>query len=112
MTRALLIGREPGTDLGFSYGDREPYDAVVIGSLTLAQLLRFREEAVLAALAEGKTVIDVNFRGKFGLNIIAIENQDTINESVRPDHVFKKGDILYLSGSKSGFAKLSEWANG
>ena len=67
---------------------------------------------ILPQKAEGKTVIDVNFRGKFGLNIIAIENQDEINESVRPDYVFKNGDILYLSGSKSGFAKLSEWANG
>lgn len=62
--------------------------------------------------AEGKTVIDVNFRGKFGLNIIAIENQNEINESVRPDYIFKSGDVLYLSGSKSGFAKLSDWAKG
>lgn len=60
--------------------------------------------------AEGKTVVEVNFRGKFGLNIIAIENGDTVNESVRPDYTFKSGDILYLSGSKAGFAKLSEWA--
>ena len=38
------------------------------------------------------------------------ENGNEINESVRPDYVVKKGDILYLSGSKEGFAKLSEWA--
>ena len=66
----------------------------------------------LPAKAEGKSVIDVNFRGKFGLNIIAIENQNEINESVRPDYVFKEGDVLYLSGSKAGFAKLSDWAKG
>jgi len=56
MIRALLIGQEPGTELGFQYVTQPPYDAVVIGSLSLAQLLRFREESVLAALAEGKTV--------------------------------------------------------
>ena len=56
MTRALLLGKEPGMDLGFQYVQDEPYDAVVIGSLSLSQLLRFREEAVLEALAEGKTV--------------------------------------------------------
>ena len=56
MTRALLLGREPGTDLGFQYVSEPPYDAVVIGSMTLSQLLRFREEPVLAALAEGKPV--------------------------------------------------------
>ena len=56
MNRALLLGREPGTELGFQYVSEPPYDAVVIGSLTLSQLLRFREEKVLAALAEGKPV--------------------------------------------------------
>ena len=65
---------------------------------------------VLPSHVEGKSIIEVNFRGKLGLNIIAVENGNEINESVRPDYVFKKGDILYLSGSKEGFAKLSEWA--
>ena len=56
MTRALLLGNEPGTELGFQYVREKPFDAVVIGSLSLSQLLRFREEAVLEALAEGKAV--------------------------------------------------------
>ena len=56
MTRALLIGGEPGIELGYEYVQEPPYEAVVIGSLTLSQLLRFREERVLAALAEGKNV--------------------------------------------------------
>ena len=66
---------------------------------------------ILPAHIEGKKVIEANFRGEFGLNIIAIENGAEVNESVRPDYVFKKGDILYLSGSKEGFAKLSDWTN-
>ena len=56
MTRALLIGKEPGLELGYEYVSEGPFDAVVIGSLTLGQLLRFREERVLEALAEGKSV--------------------------------------------------------
>lgn len=56
MIRALLVGKEPGRDLGFSYVQELPYDAVVMGSLTLSQLLRFREESVLEALAQGKPV--------------------------------------------------------
>lgn len=56
MNRALLIGREPGAELGFSYVPEAPYEAVVIGSLTITQLLRFGEEVVLEALAEGKSV--------------------------------------------------------
>ena len=54
--RARLIGRCPPRDLGYTYGE-DAYDAVVIGSLTLGQLLCFHEEAVLCALAEGKPVI-------------------------------------------------------
>lgn len=56
MTKALLVGKEPGVCLGFDYVSQMPYEAVVIGSLSLGQLLRFREEGVLSAIAEGKTV--------------------------------------------------------
>lgn len=56
MNRALLIGKEPGIELGFSYVPETPYEAVVIGSLSIGQLLRFREERVLEALAQGKSV--------------------------------------------------------
>ena len=54
--KALLIGREPGTELGYQYVTEPPYDVLVIGSLTLSQLLRFDDERVLEALAEGKSV--------------------------------------------------------
>ena len=54
--KALLIGREPVTELGFRYVTEGEYDAVVIGSLEISQLLRFREEAALDALAAGKPV--------------------------------------------------------
>ena len=57
MTKALLIGKEPPAALGYTYVAQEPYDAVVIGSLTLSQALVLREEAVLTALAQGKTVV-------------------------------------------------------
>ena len=53
---ALLIGKEPVMELGYRYVSEPPWDAVVIGSLTLSELLRFREERVLSALAEGKPV--------------------------------------------------------
>ena len=57
MSRALLIGSEPGAALGYTYVAEAPFDAVVIGSLSLGQLLHFSQEQVLTALAEGKQVI-------------------------------------------------------
>ena len=56
MSRALLIGQRPATALEWEYVTEEPYEAVVIGSLSLSGLLRFDEERVLSALAEGKSV--------------------------------------------------------
>ena len=55
MTRALLIGDAP-EGLPYQYVDTPPFDAVVIGSLTLGQLLRFSDERVLESLAAGKSV--------------------------------------------------------
>ena len=54
--RALLIGAAPNRDLGYEYVQQMPYDAVVIGSLSLAQLLQFGIEEALEALAQGKAV--------------------------------------------------------
>ena len=54
--KALLIGQEPQAALGCEYVE-SGYDAVVIGSLTLGQLLRFSNERVLEALAQGKSVL-------------------------------------------------------
>lgn len=56
MIRALLIGTEPAAAMDYTYVQEPPYDAVMIGSLTLSQLLRFQEERVLQALADGKSV--------------------------------------------------------
>ncbi len=57
----------------------------------------------------GKTVLEMNLRARFGLNIIAIENGNTVIDIVQPDYVFQSGDILYLSGSKEGIIKLNTW---
>jgi len=57
MSRALLIGQEPANPLGYTYVQEAPFDAVVIGSLTLSQALRFADDRALNALAEGKSVV-------------------------------------------------------
>ena len=58
----------------------------------------------------GKTVLEVDLRGKFGLNIIALENSGTVIDTVSPDYEFRKGDILFVAGSNAGLNRLSEWA--
>lgn len=58
----------------------------------------------------GKSVVEVNLRGQFGLNIIAIENDGNVIDIITPTYVFRENDILFLSGAKSAFLKLSDWA--
>ena len=53
MNHAYLVGSAPPFSMGYEYSQEKPYDAVIIGSLTLQELLRFQEETVLSALAEG-----------------------------------------------------------
>ena len=57
----------------------------------------------------GQSVQEANLRGKFGVNIIAIENGNTIHETVSPGYVFQSGDILFVSGSREGLSRFSEW---
>ena len=57
MSRALLVGKEPGRPLPYTYVTLPPFDAVVIGSLTLGEMLHFSHEVALTALAEGKPVV-------------------------------------------------------
>lgn len=54
--RALLLGNAPERELGYRYVDEAPYEAVVIGSLALGELLCFRQEQALSALAKGMPV--------------------------------------------------------
>ncbi len=56
----------------------------------------------------GKTVMEANLRGRFGVNIVAIENGKKMNETILPDYVFKTGDILFISGRKDALNRLTE----
>ncbi len=57
----------------------------------------------------GKTVLEVDLRKQFGTNIIAIENNGYLMETIIPDYVFRKGDILFVSGSKDSLNQFSQW---
>lgn len=56
-----------------------------------------------------KTVLEVNVRAKFGLNIIAIENNGEVLDVITPNYAFRPNDMLYLCGSKKAITSISEW---
>ena len=47
---ALLLGDRPPDTLGYRLTDQAPYEAVLIGSLTAAELLHFAQGPALDAL--------------------------------------------------------------
>jgi len=57
----------------------------------------------------GNTVLSVDLRGNFGLNIVAIENGGSLIDNIRPDYVFRQDDIIYVSGSRDNLSRLSVW---
>ncbi len=57
----------------------------------------------------GKTVLQIDTRGRFGINIIAVENNGEVIENIKPDYTFRKGDIMFVSGSREGTNRLVEW---
>ncbi len=56
----------------------------------------------------GKTVVEANLRGRFGANIIAVENKGSVTQTIAPGYKFKSGDILFVAGSKDGLDELSQ----
>ncbi len=78
----------------------------VLDFIQLSEKLNI-SKIVAPAQIVGKSVMEANLRGKFGVNIIAIENTGTVNESIMPTYIFREGDILFVCGSREGLNKIS-----
>ena len=59
----------------------------------------------------GKTLIDLDFRKKYGVNIIAIKGpENAINVSPLPGDVIADGDVLVVMGKRKASAGSSSAA--
>ena len=103
MMRALLIGKEPGQELGYEYVKDAPFEAVVIGSLTLGQLLRFQEERVLNALAEGKSV----YLYTPGLPVVP-KNRALAGSLTAAQRELKNWGVLFTDGGRKRLVTAEE----
>ena len=100
--KALLIGKEPWAQLGYEYVTEEPYDTVVIGSLTIGQLLRFREERVLQALAEGKPVY------LYTPGLPAVKNRTLAGSLTAAQRELKNWGVLFTDGGRKKLITAEE----
>ncbi len=67
----------------------------VLDYIQLSEKLNITKRLVPAEVV-GKSVREANFRAEYGANIIAIESGATVIDSVMPDYIFRKNDILYI----------------
>lgn len=81
--------------------------STVLDFIQLSEKLNIIKLLVPESLV-GKTIVSANLREKYDANIIAIENESELIETVLPEYVFKKGDLLFVSGTKDGLNRLCE----
>jgi trk system potassium uptake protein TrkA len=56
---------------------------------------------------EGKSIIELDVRKKYKINIIAIKNGEVLNPSPMPDYVFREDDHIFVLGKSRDVFKLS-----
>lgn len=78
----------------------------VLEYISLSEDIDIMEIALTERVA-GKTVLDLHLRQQFGLNIIAVEQNDRLTADVRPDMVLQAGDTIAVIG-KPGQIKAFE----
>lgn len=66
-------------------------------------------EIGLTPKTAGKTVIDLDVRKKYGLNIIAIRRGGDITIDIRPDTIFEENDTVTVIGNTANVARFEEY---
>lgn len=56
----------------------------------------------------GKTILELDVRKKYKINIIAIKNGSTLNPAPMPDYVFREDDHIFVLGQSRNVFKLSD----
>lgn len=103
--QALLLGKPPAQELGWRYVSEPPYSAVVIGSLTLGELLYFRQEEALLALAQGTPV----YLYEGGLPAPNCKSRALAARLSAARRELKAMGIVFVSGgAKPGFVSAAE----
>lgn len=56
----------------------------------------------------GKTILELDVRKKYKINIIAIKNGSTLNPAPMPDYTFRDDDHIFVLGQSRNVFKLSD----
>lgn len=65
-------------------------------------------EVIASKKMDGESLIDLDVRAKFGVNIVAIKKEDEINVSPQADQIIYRGDILIVIGADEDISRLEK----
>ncbi|PRO64779.1 potassium channel family protein [Alkalicoccus urumqiensis] len=65
-------------------------------------------ELMAGQRVDGRSLIDLDIRAKFGCNIMAVKREEYIDVSPAPDQNIKKGDILIVIGADKDITRMEQ----
>ena len=86
----------PEKDMAVRLGKRL-ISSTFMDYIALDNSVEIRQISVPEAML-GASVIELNIRKKYGLNIIAVQNGRETNIEIAPDYRFREGDVLVVIG--------------
>ncbi|MBU9713185.1 potassium channel family protein [Evansella tamaricis] len=96
----------PETDMGKRIA-QQMSDENVIDYIELSEEYSI-VELIATAKLEGKTLIKLNVRARFGVTILAIKKGDNIDISPSPDYQIGKGDLLIVIGHNEDIKRFED----
>lgn len=60
----------------------------------------------------GKTLRQLDFRNKFGVNVLAIKHDEEVNVAPRADDLIEHGDVLVVLGSNHNLERVGRFGEG
>ena len=107
------ILRKLGAEVVFPEHDMAVRLATKLGNSHLMDVVSLSEQINMSKLHVpqsfvGKSVVEVDLRNTFHLNIIAIETTAGVLDNVEPTYCFSEGDILYVVGKLDNLELLDK----
>lgn len=65
-------------------------------------------EIIAPSFMVGKTLLQLDVRAKYGVNVIAIKTRDSFNIAPKADDTINEGDVLVIIGHNDDIKKLEE----
>lgn len=98
--RVVLVEREMGMRIAHHISNNNIVDYISLSNDYQMVELEVKLEWV------GKSIAEVNFRTKYGINIIGIRREDDFTVSPQADFTIQQGDILCIIGKNTAIDRI------